>query len=90
MLGERHDSAEQHRWQLQTLTGLHAYRPNLVIGMEMFPRRVQPALDRWVAGETTEQQFLAESDWRTVWGYDSQFYMPILHFARMNRFRSWR
>ena len=85
MLGERHDSAEQHRWQLQTLTGLHAYRPNLVIGMEMFPRRVQPALDRWVAGETTEQQFLAESDWRTVWGYDSQFYMPILHFARMNR-----
>jgi uncharacterized iron-regulated protein len=85
MLGERHDSAEQHRWQLQTLVGLHAYRPNLVIGMEMFPRRVQPALDRWVAGETTEQQFLAESDWRTVWGYDSQFYMPILHFARMNR-----
>jgi len=85
MLGERHDSAEQHRWQLQTLAGLHAYRPNLVIGMEMFPRRVQPALDRWVAGETTERQFLAESDWRTVWGYDSQFYMPILHFARMNR-----
>jgi len=85
MLGERHDSAEQHRWQLQTLAGLHAYRPNLVIGMEMFPRRVQPALDRWVAGETTEQQFLTESDWRTVWGYDSGFYMPILHFARMNR-----
>src|SRR3954468_8176459 len=85
LLGERHDSAEQHRWQLQTLAGLHAYRPNLVIGMEMFPRRVQPALDRWVAGETTEQQFLEESDWRTVWGYDSQLYMPILHFARMNR-----
>ena len=84
MLGERHDSAEQHRWQLQTLAGLQAYRPNLVIGMEMFPRRVQPALDRWVAGETTEQQFLKESDWRTVWGYDSQLYMPILHFARMN------
>ncbi|MGF7206871.1 putative iron-regulated protein [Skermanella aerolata] len=85
MLGERHDSAEQHRWQLQTLAGLHAYRPDLVIGMEMFPRRVQPALDRWIAGETTERQFLEETDWRTVWGYDSQLYMPILHFARMNR-----
>jgi uncharacterized iron-regulated protein len=85
LLGERHDSAEQHRWQLQTLAGLHAHRADFVIGMEMFPRRVQPALDRWVAGETTEQQFLTESDWRTVWGYDSAFYMPILHFARMNR-----
>jgi uncharacterized iron-regulated protein len=85
MLGERHDSAEQHRWQLQTLAGLHAYRPDLVIGMEMFPRRVQAALDRWIAGETTERQLLAETDWRTVWGYDSQLYMPILHFARMNR-----
>jgi uncharacterized iron-regulated protein len=85
MLGERHDSAEQHRWQLQTLAGLHAYRPDLVIGMEMFPRRVQPALDRWIAGETTERELLAETDWRTVWGYDSQLYMPILHFARMNR-----
>src|SRR4051812_13433419 len=85
LLGERHDSAEQHRWQLQTLVGLHAHRTDLVIGMEMFPRRVQPALDRWVAGETTEQQFLTESDWRTVWGYDSALYMPILHFARMNR-----
>jgi uncharacterized iron-regulated protein len=34
--------------------------------MEMFPRRVQPALDRWIAGETTERQFLGETDWRTV------------------------
>jgi hypothetical protein len=34
--------------------------------------------------EKTERQLLAETDWRTVWGYDSQLYMPILHVARMN------
>ncbi|WP_192499400.1 ChaN family lipoprotein [Skermanella pratensis] len=85
LLGERHDSAEHHRWQLHTLAGLHAHRPELVIGMEMFPRRIQPALDRWIGGHTTEEEFLAESDWRTVWGYDSALYMPILQFARMNR-----
>ncbi|QQP87325.1 ChaN family lipoprotein [Skermanella sp. TT6] len=85
LLGERHDSAEHHRWQLHTLAGLHAHRPELVIGMEMFPRRVQPALDRWSAGRTTEEEFLSESDWRTVWGYDSALYMPILQFARMHR-----
>lgn len=85
LLGERHDSAEHHRWQLHTLAGLHAHRPELVIGMEMFPRRVQPALDRWIDGRTTEEEFLAESDWRIVWGYDSALYMPILQFARMHR-----
>jgi len=85
LLGETHDSAEHHRWQLQTLTALHARHPDLVIALEMFPRRVQAALDRWVAGELDEQAFLRESGWREVWGYDPALYLPIFHFARMNR-----
>jgi membrane-associated protease RseP (regulator of RpoE activity) len=51
----------------------------------MFPRRVQPALDRWVAGELTEQAFLKQSEWAEVWNYDPALYLPIFHFARMNR-----
>ena len=85
LLGERHDSAEHHRWQLHVIAGLHAVRPDLVIGLEMFPRRVQPALDRWVAGELSEADFLRESDWREVWSMDPQLYLPIFHFARMHR-----
>jgi len=85
LLGESHDSAEHHRWQLQTLTALHARHPDLVIALEMFPRRVQAALDRWIAGELDEQAFLRESEWREVWGYDPALYLPIFHFARMNR-----
>ncbi len=85
LLGEAHDNAEHHRWQLQTLTALHALRPGLVLAFEMFPRRVQPALDRWVAGEFDETQFLAAADWRRVWNFDAQLYLPIFHFARMNR-----
>lgn len=85
LLGERHDDAEQHRWQHQTLAAIHALNPSLAVGLEMFPRAKQPVLDRWVAGELTEAAFLRESDWATVWGYDAQFYLPVLHFARMNR-----
>jgi uncharacterized iron-regulated protein len=85
LLGERHDSADHHRWQLQVLAALHAQRPDLVIGLEMFPRRVQPALDRWIAGELTEADFLRQSDWARAWGFDAALYLPILHFARMNR-----
>jgi len=85
LLGEAHDSAEHHRWQLQMLAALHAQRPNMVIGFESFPRRVQPALDRWVAGGLSEAEFLAQSDWRNVWRMDPQLYLPLFHFARMNR-----
>ncbi|MBX3617440.1 ChaN family lipoprotein [Nitrosomonas sp.] len=85
LLGETHVNADHHRWQLQTLTALHAQRPNMVIGFEMFPRRVQGALDRWVAGELTEQEFLRASDWNHVWNTDPNLYLPLFHFARMNR-----
>lgn len=85
LLGEAHDNAEHHRWQLQTLTALHALRPNMVLAFEMFPRRVQPALERWVAGELGEAEFLAAAEWHRVWNVDAQHYLPIFHFARMNR-----
>ncbi len=85
LLGESHDNAEHHRWQLQTLAALHAEHPRLVIALEMFPRRVQPVLDRWVAGELDEKSFLAEADWQHVWMFDPSLYLPIFHFARMNR-----
>jgi uncharacterized iron-regulated protein len=85
LLGEHHDNADHHRWQLQVLAALHAQRPDMVIGFEMFPRRVQPVLDRWVAGELSEAEFLRLSDWSRVWGFDPQLYLPMFHFARLNR-----
>jgi uncharacterized iron-regulated protein len=85
LLGESHDSADHHRWQLHTVSGLAALRAKIVLGFEMFPRRVQAALDRWVANELTEEEFLAASDWARVWGYDAALYLPLFHFARLNR-----
>lgn len=85
LLGETHDNADHHRWQLQTVAALAAMRGKVVLGFEMFPRRVQPALDRWVAGELGEEEFLAAADWRRVWGFEAGLYLPLFHFARLNR-----
>lgn len=85
LLGEQHDDMDHHRWQLQTLAALHAQRPHMVIGFEMFPRRVQTILDRWVAGELTESEFLAQSEWGKVWSMPAELYLPLFHFARINR-----
>ena len=85
LLGELHDRADHHRWQLQTMAALHALREQIVLGFEMFPRRVQPALDRWVAGQLDETEFFKASDWANVWGFETDLYAPLFHFARLNR-----
>jgi uncharacterized iron-regulated protein len=85
LLGESHGDDDHHRWQLQALTALYALRPNMVIGFEMFPRRLQPVLERWVAGQLTLRQFLDQSEWDTVWNLPFDLYLPLFQFARINR-----
>lgn len=84
LLGETHVVADHHRWHTQTVAQLYAQHPDMILGFEAFPRRVQPALDKWVAGELTQAEFLKQSEWDTVWRYDANLYLPLFHFARMN------
>lgn len=85
LLGEQHDQDDHHRWQLQVLAALHAQRPDMAIGFEMFPRRLQPVLDRWVAGQLSVREFITQAEWEQVWNFPPQLYLPLFEFARINR-----
>jgi uncharacterized iron-regulated protein len=85
LLGETHTIAEIHRWQLHVATIIRFIRRNVAVGFEMFPRRVQPVLDEWVAGALSSQEFLDKVDWKNVWGYDAQLYLPLFHFCRQQQ-----
>lgn len=85
LLGEHHDNDEHHRWQLQAIVSLFNYHPDMVLAFEMFPRKVQPVLDQWIEGKLSEKAFLKQTEWNKHWTYDAQFYMPVFHFARMNK-----
>ena len=82
LLGEEHDNAADHAWQLAVIQRIYATNPNLVLGFEMFPRAAQPVLDQWVAGNLSEADFLARSDWAHFWGFPPGLYLPIFRFAR--------
>jgi uncharacterized iron-regulated protein len=82
LLGESHDKAENHRWQMHVCAGLLAHRRDLVIGFEMFPARLNSVLAEWVAGALSEEEFLDKAEWGTVWGFAADLYMPIFRFAR--------
>jgi uncharacterized iron-regulated protein len=78
-LGEQHDDAATHRLELAMLEGLARRRSNIVLSMEMFERDVQPLLDGYLAGRTSEAEFLANSRPWPRYGTD---YRPLIELAR--------
>lgn len=82
-VGELHDNPASHRLQVEILKALQASHPGKVaLGMEMFNNEQQVALDRWVAGELSEKEFLRESRWFENWKTDFELYRELLEFAR--------
>ncbi|GAB4390930.1 MAG: hypothetical protein Kow0025_26320 [Thermodesulfovibrionales bacterium] len=81
-VAESHTSFEDHRVQLDVIRGLHRRGKAVAIGMEMFQRPFQEALDDYVAGRTDEQTFLKKSEYFTRWQFDYALYREILQFAR--------
>ena len=85
-LGETHDNPASHRLELQVLEALAERHPgSQALGMEMFSRAQQSALDRWVAGLLDEKAFLKESRWFENWQMDFGYYRDLLNFARDRR-----
>jgi uncharacterized iron-regulated protein len=87
LLGEHHDSAANHAWELAQIRRIYRADPSIVLGFEMFPRSAQPALDAWVAGRLSEAAFLEQSGWKAYWGFDPGLYLPIFRFARDHHLR---
>jgi len=83
--GETHDRYDHHLNQLAIIRELHELEPNLAIGVEYFPRSAQTPIDDYIAGRTTENEFLRATDYFQVWGYDYRLYAPIFHYAREQR-----
>jgi uncharacterized iron-regulated protein len=90
LLGETHTIAEIHRWQLHVATIIRFIRRNVVVGFEMFPRRVQPVLDEWVAGELGSRQFLEKVDWKNVWVTTPSCICRFFIFAGSSASPCWR
>ena len=88
-LGENHARFKDHQAELEIITQLDRARANsstkLAIGLEMFQRPFQPSLNRYLSGEISEAELREQTEYDTRWGFDWEFYAPILRFARENK-----
>ncbi|MBT8116234.1 MAG: ChaN family lipoprotein, partial [Gammaproteobacteria bacterium] len=68
-VGETHTRYEHHLIQLEIIQRLHAIDPELAIGLEFFQQPFQEYLDRYVAGELSEQELLQGTEYYRRWRY---------------------
>ncbi|MBE9076794.1 ChaN family lipoprotein [Romeria aff. gracilis LEGE 07310] len=83
-LAETHDDPADHQAQLEIIQSLDQAR-EIAIALEMFQRPFQPTLDRYLAGELTEAELIAQSEYETRWGFPWELYAPIMRYAKANQ-----
>ena len=81
-LGETHDSLADHQAQLEIIKKLYQNQKKIAIALEMFQRPYQEFLDRYLAGEITETELKTKTEYDQRWGFDWEYYAPILRFAK--------
>jgi len=84
--GETHDNAAHHRAQARAASELAARARDagapFALGFEMFQTPFQTVLTSFALGSIDEPQLLQGSEYATRWGYDFEFYRPLLELAR--------
>jgi uncharacterized iron-regulated protein len=83
VVGEQHTDESHHRAQLRVIQALHKAGARVAVGLEMFRRNSQDALDRWVSGDLGRQAF--EKIFQENWGYPWAAYQPIFEYARSEK-----
>jgi uncharacterized iron-regulated protein len=81
-LGEVHSNPDHHLIQVQILQALMTRHGSLTLAMEAFQESQQTDIDRYMAGLTTEAEFLDDIKWRENWGFDYHLYRPLLLLVR--------
>lgn len=83
IIGENHSNRLHHDFQLQILETLHSERIPIAIGLEMFRADSQGALDEWVKGTLSLQDFLEV--YYDNWSFSWDLYKDIFLYARDNK-----
>ncbi|HEY9205622.1 MAG TPA: ChaN family lipoprotein [Candidatus Methanoperedens sp.] len=81
-IGETHTNYEEHKVQLAVIMNLSEKGHKFAIGMEMFQKPFQKAIDDYIAGNITEKDFLKKTQYFKRWGYDYNLYREIINFAK--------
>jgi uncharacterized iron-regulated protein len=80
LVGEHHSNRQHHMAQLAVIRALNEAGMQVAVGLEMFRKESQPALDQWISGEIDAELF--EKIYYDNWNFPWQAYRKIFEYAR--------
>ena len=83
LVGESHGNAGHHGAQLAVIRALHEAGDEVCVGLEMFQRREQAVLERWIGGDMAEDEMQAA--FLRNWGVEWPAYREIFLYCRDNK-----
>jgi uncharacterized iron-regulated protein len=83
VVGEYHTDSSHHKAELRVIRFLKEHGMPLSIGLEMFRKNQQEALNRWISGEIDEADF--EKIYYDNWNFPWALYRDIFIYARKHR-----
>jgi aminopeptidase N len=84
-IGELHTNYEDHEVQLKVIMNLYGRGRKFAIGMEMFQKPFQKAIDDYISGTISEREFLKATQYFKRWSFDYNLYREIIEFARAKK-----
>lgn len=81
-VGEKHDRYGEHIVQLDVIRTLASEGRKLAVGMEMFQRPFQAAIDDYLSGAIDEKTFLAQTEYFERWSFNYRLYRSIVEFCK--------
>ncbi len=81
-VGERHTNYEDHKVQLKVIMSLYEKGRKFAIGMEMFQKPFQKAINDYISGTISEKEFLKASQYFKRWQFDYNLYREIIDYAK--------
>ncbi|MFO7993463.1 MAG: ChaN family lipoprotein [Marinobacter sp.] len=79
VIGEYHGHHGAHLLQALMQSALYQQRPAQVLSMEQFTLDDQPELDRYLAGQSGEEELIEDTD---AWPNYKASYRPLIEFSR--------
>ncbi len=77
-VGETHDDATHHEYELELIRGLLQRKMKFAIGWEMFDETQQSSIDAWASHKISLKELLVKADFQERWGIYSPVYEQIL------------
>ncbi|MBI4483949.1 MAG: ChaN family lipoprotein [Acidobacteria bacterium] len=84
LIGDYHALPQSQLFQAELLERLAAKGERMVLCVEMVYSQNQRALDRWLAGQMKEKEFLARIRYDSEWGYDWSSFKKVFEVARQH------